>query len=119
VPRPGAAHRVLPRRHPDHRPTRPIDLRYAGQIVTIEVDETTLRIYDQRDHLIKTIPRTSRKAVTRYKVYGRHQPQNQLGTVTHQLNPIRHPSSGTRHWDQTWNQTLVRLRLIGDSAGFK
>jgi hypothetical protein len=26
-----------------------VGLHYAGQIGTIEVDETTLRIYDQRD----------------------------------------------------------------------
>jgi hypothetical protein len=48
-----------------------VGLRYAGQIVTIEVDETTLRIYDQRDHLIQTVPRTSRKEVRRHKAYGR------------------------------------------------
>ena len=47
-----------------------VGLRYAGQIVTIEVDETTLRVYDHRDHLIKTIPRTSRKEVRRHKAYG-------------------------------------------------
>jgi transposase InsO family protein len=47
-----------------------VGLRYAGQIVTIEVDETTLRLYDQHDHLIKTVPRTSRKEVRRHKAYG-------------------------------------------------
>jgi transposase InsO family protein len=47
-----------------------VGLRYAGQIVTIEIDETTLRVYDQRDHLIKHVPRTSRKEVTRHKAYG-------------------------------------------------
>jgi hypothetical protein len=47
-----------------------VGLRYAGQIVTIEVDETTLRVYDQRDHLIKHVPRTSRKEVHRHKAYG-------------------------------------------------
>jgi hypothetical protein len=73
-----------------------VGLRYTGQIVPIEVDDTTLRVYDHRDHLIKTIPRTNRKEVTRHKAYGHHQPQNQLGTDTHQLNPIRHPS-GSRH----------------------
>jgi hypothetical protein len=44
--------------------------RGEGQIVTIEVDDTTLRIYDHRDHLIKTIPRTSRKEIRRHKAYG-------------------------------------------------
>lgn len=47
-----------------------VGLRYAGQIVTIEVDETTLSVYDQRDHLIKHVPRTSRKEVARHKAYG-------------------------------------------------
>lgn len=44
-------------------------LHYAGQIVAIEVDETALRVYYQREHLINTVLRTSRKEVTR-KVYG-------------------------------------------------
>ncbi|MGH3515332.1 MAG: IS6 family transposase, partial [Pseudonocardiaceae bacterium] len=47
-----------------------VGLRYAGQIVTIEVDETTLRVYDHHDHLIKTVPRSSRREVTRHKAYG-------------------------------------------------
>ncbi len=46
-----------------------VGLGYAGRIVTIEVDEATLRIYDHRDHLIKTVPRTSHE-VTRHKAYG-------------------------------------------------
>ena len=55
-----------------------VGLRYAGQIVTIEVDETTLRLYDHRDHLIKTVPRTSRKEVRRHKAYG-HTTNHQTG----------------------------------------
>jgi hypothetical protein len=47
-----------------------VGLRYASQIVTIEVDDMTLRVYDHRDQLIKTIPRTSRKEVRRHKAYG-------------------------------------------------
>jgi hypothetical protein len=43
---------------------------YAGQIVTIEVNDTTLRVYDQREYLIKAVPRTSRKELTRHKAYG-------------------------------------------------
>jgi hypothetical protein len=42
----------------------------AGPIVTIAVDETTLRVYGHRDHLIKHAPRTSRKEVRRHKAYG-------------------------------------------------
>jgi hypothetical protein len=33
-------------RHLDHRPTCQVGLRYAGHIVTIEVDDTILRFYD-------------------------------------------------------------------------
>jgi hypothetical protein len=47
-----------------------VRLHYAGQIVTIELDETPLRVYDHRDHLIKAVPRTSRKKVHRHKTYG-------------------------------------------------
>jgi hypothetical protein len=47
-----------------------VGLRYAGQIVTIEVNDTTLRVYDHRDQLIKNAPRTSRKEVRRHKAYG-------------------------------------------------
>ncbi|MGH3673924.1 MAG: hypothetical protein ACRDSH_25365 [Pseudonocardiaceae bacterium] len=47
-----------------------VGLRYAAQIVTIDIDETTLRVYDHHEHLIKTVPRTSRKQVRRHKAYG-------------------------------------------------
>ena len=67
-----------PRRHPDHRQRVQVELRYAGQIVTIEVDETTLRVYDQRDHVIKTVPCTSGKEVRRHKAYG-HTTNRQIG----------------------------------------
>ena len=55
-----------------------VGLRYAGQIVTIEVDETTLRVYDHHDQLIKNVPRTSRKEVRRHKAYG-HTTNHQTG----------------------------------------
>jgi hypothetical protein len=55
-----------------------VGLRYAGQTVTIEVDETTLRVYDHRDQLIKNVPRTSRKEVRRHKAYG-HTTHHQTG----------------------------------------
>jgi hypothetical protein len=76
APHPGAAHRVLPRRHPNQLGQRvQVGLRYASQIVTIEVDETTLRVYD---HLINTVPRTRRKEVTRHKAY-RHTTNKKTG----------------------------------------
>jgi transposase InsO family protein len=42
---------------------------HRNTIVTVEIDETVLRLYDQHDTLIKVVPRTSQKEVTRYKAY--------------------------------------------------
>ncbi|HEX2290652.1 MAG TPA: hypothetical protein VHH53_10790 [Pseudonocardiaceae bacterium] len=61
-----------------------VGLRYAGQIVTIEIDETTLRVYDQRNHLIKHVPRTSRKEVHRHKAYG-HTTKQKIGSSQQSL----------------------------------
>jgi hypothetical protein len=94
---PGAAHRVLPRRHPNHRPTRP--------------SRTTLRRANRhhrsrRDHPARLRPtRTLDQACSPHQPQGghptqglrsHHQPKNRLGTVTHQLKTIRHPSCGVR-----------------------
>jgi hypothetical protein len=39
----------------------------------IEIDETTLRVYDERgDILINQTPRTSTKPLARFKAYGVH-----------------------------------------------
>jgi transposase InsO family protein len=43
---------------------------YRHSIVTIEVDDTVLRVLDQHDQVLKVVPRTSTKEVTRYKAYG-------------------------------------------------
>ena len=45
--------------------------RYAGQLVTIEIGETTLTVYDEHaHHVITQIPRTSTRPLTRFKAYG-------------------------------------------------
>lgn len=74
---------------PDRRPTRvqrrvsdsgccnvigqriQVGLRHAGRIVTIEVDDTMLRAYDDHDELIASAPRTSSNEVKRHKAFGR------------------------------------------------
>ena len=49
----------------------PVGLRFAGRIVTIEIDEIVLRVYDERgDTLINQVPRTSTQPLTRFKAYG-------------------------------------------------
>jgi hypothetical protein len=40
-------------------------------IVTVEVEETLLRLIDEHGTLIKVVPRTNQKEVTRFKAYGR------------------------------------------------
>ena len=62
---------------------------------TYGVDDT-LRVYDHRNHLIKTVPPAVRPTP---QAYGHtHQPHNRLGTVTHQLsqNGIHHVEPDTK-----------------------
>jgi hypothetical protein len=47
-----------------------VGFRHAGATVTIEVDDTVLRVLDHHDDILTVVPRTSRKEVTRYKAYG-------------------------------------------------
>ena len=47
-----------------------VGFRHAGATVTIEVDDTVLRVLDQHDGILAVVPRTTRKEVTRYKAYG-------------------------------------------------
>jgi hypothetical protein len=51
-----------------------VGFRHARATVTIEVDDTVLRILDQHDDILTVVPRTSRKEVTRYKAYGHTNP---------------------------------------------
>ncbi len=41
-----------------------------GQVVTIKVDETTLRVYKQREHLIEPFPGPEPQEVRRHTAYG-------------------------------------------------
>jgi hypothetical protein len=57
-------------------------VRPAGQIVTIEVDETTLCVSDHCNYLIKNVLRISRRAVRRHKAYSHAtNHKNRLGAV--------------------------------------
>jgi 2-C-methyl-D-erythritol 4-phosphate cytidylyltransferase len=48
--------------------------QHAGATVTIEVEDTVLRILDEHDEVFTVVPRTSHKEVTRYKAYGQSRP---------------------------------------------
>lgn len=83
------AHAAGPLPVVDHRPTRvqrrvstrgscnvigqrvQVGLRHAGRIITLEVGDTMLRVFDEHDDLITTVPRISQKAVKRHKAFGR------------------------------------------------
>ncbi len=47
-----------------------VGMSHAGKTVTIDIGDTSLRILDQHDDLIKTVPRTSTAPVSRFKAYG-------------------------------------------------
>ena len=52
-----------------------VGFRHAGTTVTIEIDDTELRVLDQHDQVLTVVARTSRKEVKRYKAYGHtHRP---------------------------------------------
>ena len=48
---------------------------HAGQTVTIEPGDTTLRIIDSNGELISAVPRDSRGEISRFKAYGHKQPR--------------------------------------------
>ena len=47
-----------------------VGFAHACQTVTIELEETTLRVIDQHGELITTVPRISTAEITRFKAYG-------------------------------------------------
>jgi len=52
-----------------------VGFSHAGQIVTIELGDTTLRIIDGNGELITAVPRDSRGEISRFKAYGSKQPR--------------------------------------------
>ena len=47
-----------------------VGISHAGQTVTIDIGDTSLRILDQHDDLITTVPRRNTTPVSRFKAYG-------------------------------------------------
>ena len=47
-----------------------VGMPHAGQVVTVEVADTTLRVLDEEETILKTVPRRTTTAVTRHKAYG-------------------------------------------------
>ena len=43
---------------------------HAGKTVTIELNDTTLRIFDKNGELITTVPRVIDGEISRFKAYG-------------------------------------------------
>jgi len=53
-----------------------VGLGHARTIVTVEVDDTTLRVMDDSGTILKVVPRLNTQEVTRHKAYG-HRSVNQ------------------------------------------
>ena len=52
-----------------------VGFSHAGRTVTIDLEETTLRVIDQHGEPITTVPRTSTTEISRFKADGtRKQP---------------------------------------------
>jgi transposase InsO family protein len=47
-----------------------VGLPHARKTVTVEVDDTTLRVLDEREKILKVVSRTTTEEVTRHKAYG-------------------------------------------------
>lgn len=62
-----------------------VGYRYAGRVVTIEVDETVLRVFDESDEAITTVPRTTTAPVVRHKAYG-HRVESSISQEVSPLN---------------------------------
>lgn len=47
-----------------------VGMVHARTVVSVEVTDTTLHVFDQDGHRLRTVPRTTNKEVTRFKAYG-------------------------------------------------
>lgn len=47
-----------------------VGMVHARTVVTVEVTDTTLHVFDEDGHRLRTVPRTTSKEVTRFKAYG-------------------------------------------------
>jgi hypothetical protein len=95
-----------------------VGLRYPGQIVTIEVAETTLRLYNQHKPLDqKRSLHQPQEGPPTQGLRSTHQPHNRLGPVTHHLKPngTHHVESASQHY--SWIATTCTEGWVGNSAG--
>jgi hypothetical protein len=56
-----------------------VGLSHAGQTVTIQLAETTIRVFDQHGEVITTVPRNGTGEISRFKAYGTARPANGAG----------------------------------------
>ncbi|MER5918090.1 hypothetical protein ABT124_49575 [Streptomyces sp. NPDC001982] len=47
-----------------------VGMAHARTVVTVEVTDTILHVFDHDGHRLRTLPRTTTKEVTRFKAYG-------------------------------------------------
>lgn len=56
-----------------------VGLSHAGQTVTIQLAETTVRVFDQHGEVITTMPRNGTGEISRFMAYGTGRPANGAG----------------------------------------
>jgi hypothetical protein len=56
-----------------------VGLSHAGQTVTIQLAETTVRVFDQHGEVITTVPRNGTGEISRFKACGAAEPANGAG----------------------------------------
>jgi hypothetical protein len=49
-----------------------VGLPHAGQVITVELGDTTLRVTDSHGELLAVVPRNSTGEISRFKAYGRN-----------------------------------------------
>jgi hypothetical protein len=76
-----------------------VGMSHAGKTITIDIGDTSLRILDQHDDLIKTVPRTSTAPVSRFKAYGTRRTHEQTSPASPgYAGPPRPQSRTSSRW---------------------
>jgi hypothetical protein len=75
-----------------------VGFSHAGQTVTIQLGDTSLRVIDQHGELIATVPRNGTGEISRFRAYGT---LTALVTATSRLAQLR--TETIRYQYESWN----------------
>jgi hypothetical protein len=89
-------------------------MTHARKIVTVEVDQTVLRILDSTGTVLTVVPRTNTQEVTRHKAYGTMNRTTGQGTST--INRRRNVQHHLTHDRPTYG-TDLRTSVLEPTHG--